>query len=153
MLRTDGEFMRSTISKCCWTHDSITEVYCAQLQRWTTRSARRAQISTKSARCLITRFLTSRRRLPRKFWNTNKKPHHTHRTTRACPRATPTSSDHSSITQKRSAAMIMTTSEMTSKLSSFWICWSSAPNIPWSRRKWQRLWIWWRSFRRMIKYC
>ncbi|KAK6767146.1 hypothetical protein RB195_026425 [Necator americanus] len=58
------------------------EVYCANCKDWPTRSARSTRSSTTFVCCKITRVLTSRKRLPRKFWSFDGKFYRTHRPAR-----------------------------------------------------------------------
>ncbi|KAK6733889.1 hypothetical protein RB195_017574 [Necator americanus] len=62
--------------------------------------------SATFACCTITRALTSRRRLLRKFWSSDGKFYRTHRRARLWSRATTASSDRFSITWRRSATML-----------------------------------------------
>ncbi|KAK6728845.1 hypothetical protein RB195_006110 [Necator americanus] len=64
--------MESTALDCCRTTRQLlprsTELNCKD---WPTRFGRSTRSSTTFACCTITRALTSRRRLPRKFWSSD----------------------------------------------------------------------------------
>ncbi|KAK6744255.1 hypothetical protein RB195_011141 [Necator americanus] len=69
------------------------EVYCAQLQRPADKTRKEHPKLDNVGRqhwCTITRALTSRIRLPRKFWNSDGKFYRTHRTARTWPQRLPT---------------------------------------------------------------
>ncbi|KAK6763037.1 hypothetical protein RB195_023657 [Necator americanus] len=112
-------YMESTVSNCCrTTRQLLSRSTALNCKDWPTKSARSTRSSKTFACCTIMRALTSRKRLPRKFWSSDGKFYRTHRTARTWARPTTISSDRFCITWKRSATMIVTTSKMTFGLSS-----------------------------------